>query len=118
MVDKDEEIRVWQSDMSSAFYLFSLPSNWSELLAFNIIRKGTDLGFGDDKEFALACAVLPMGWCNSVSLMQEASENILLLGSLDPLSQLVRGKTSSTLGYRADQQCKEAKQSVLACVFG
>ena len=91
VMDEGEELRVWQSDMSNAFYLFSLPYNWSPLLAFNIIRNGATLGLPDHQQFALACAVLPMGWCNSVSLMQEASENILLWGNLDPRSQIVRG---------------------------
>ena len=90
VVEDNQEIRVWQSDMSNAFYLFALPAVWSPLLAFNIIRTGEQLNL-DGGKYALACAVLPMGWSNSVSLMQEASENILLKGHLNPQSQVVRG---------------------------
>ena len=54
VMDEGEELRVWQSDMSNAFYLFSLPYNWSPLLEFNIIRNGATLGLPDHQQFALA----------------------------------------------------------------
>ena len=71
VAEGSEEVRIWQSDMSNAFYLFSLPEVWKGCLAFNIIRSGISLGFNDSRDFALTCCVLPMGWLSSVSIMQE-----------------------------------------------
>lgn len=91
VVDEGHEVRVWQSDMSNAFYLFAVPDCWGPLLSFNVRRKGSMLGYKNDDCFVLSCRVLPMGWSNSVSLMQEASDNILKMGGLDPRSQILRG---------------------------
>ena len=90
-LEEGEEVRIWQSDMSNAFYLFQLPLNWGPYLAFNIVRNGLDIGETPGKQFALSCRVLPMGWTNSVALMQEASERILIWGCLDKASQISRG---------------------------
>ena len=92
VADGSETIRIWQSDMSNAFYLFSLPEVWKGCLSFNIIRSGKQLGFKDTRDFALSCCVLPMGWLSSVSIMQEVSERLLLHGSLDPAAQLVKNR--------------------------
>lgn len=90
-LEADEQVRVWQSDMSNAFYLFKLPDGWGANLAFNVVREGSLIGEEKGVDFALSCSVLPMGWSNSVSLMQEASENILLFGNLDKDAQISRG---------------------------
>ena len=91
ILNEDEHVKVWQSDVSNAFYLFRLPDGWGANLAFNVIRDGLEIGEKEGVEYALACNVLPMGWTNSVSLMQEASENILLWGNLDQDAQISRG---------------------------
>ena len=91
VTEEGEEVRVWQSDMSNAFYLFQIPDNWSPLLSFNVIRTGRQLGLEQQGDFALACAVLPMGWAKSVAFMQEASEHILLRGNLSTNSLISRG---------------------------
>lgn len=91
VTEEGEEVRVWQSDMSNAFYLFQIPDSWSPLLSFNVIRTGRQLGLEQQGDFALACAVLPMGWANSVAFMQGASEHILLRGNLSTNSQISRG---------------------------
>jgi hypothetical protein len=36
-LEADEQVRVWQSDMSNAFYLFKLPDGWGANLAFNVV---------------------------------------------------------------------------------
>lgn len=89
---EDEEVRVWQSDMSNAFYLFRIPDPWMYFLAFNVIRTRRANEKSKAEEMALACRVLPMGWGSSVAIMQEISERILQKVQLDPLSQLVRSK--------------------------
>lgn len=88
----DEEIRIWQSDMCNAFYLFRIPSAWSYYLAFNILQEHLDTSSGENIVMALACNVLPMGWLSSVAIMQEISERILHTRGLDLASQLVRNR--------------------------
>ena len=76
VIDGNECIELFQLDMSSAFYL--LPN-----LAFNLICNSRELGFEGDSEndlCALACAEIPMGWLNSVGIMQEISENLFKHG--------------------------------------
>eukprot|EP00435_Cladocopium_sp_Y103_P022889 s2074_g5.t1 len=96
-VDEGEELRIWQSDMSNAFYLFKLPVAWQPFLTFNVVRCKCDVVNSDDTSLvALACAVLPMGWGSSVSIMQEISEHILRAGSMPMEGQLVRGRPLPT----------------------
>ena len=89
---ESEQVKVWQSDMSNAFYLFRLPTCWQRCLCFNIIRTGASLGKQDNVDYALACSVLPMGWLSSVAIMQEVSERLLLEEALESASQLQRNK--------------------------
>jgi len=77
-MEDDSELKLFQSDMSSAFYLFAIPPCWYRYLGFNIVVNAAD------GQWALCCAVIPMGWASSVGLMQEISENLLLCGGLDP----------------------------------
>ena len=94
VLEGDTELRVWQSDMSNAFYLFRIPDAWRYLLAFNVVREADE----DEKKrgcfskMVLACNVLPMGWISSVAIMQEISENILHYRSMDGYSQIVRNR--------------------------
>lgn len=47
VLELDEQFRFYQSDISSAFYLFELPSSWSPYrpyLAFAVSRQGEDIG--------------------------------------------------------------------------
>lgn len=92
VVEDSETVELFQSDMSSAFYLFKLPRQWQRHLCFNIVVQGTQLGLDDHRQFALGCAVIPMGWLNSVGIMQEISENLLKQGNLQLNNQLMRGK--------------------------
>ncbi len=95
VLDGDEQLRLFQSDMSSAFYLFKLPSQWQKYLAFNLHAKGCDIGappLQAERDFVLACNVIPMGWISSVSVMQEVSENLLLTGGLSDLGQVRKTK--------------------------
>ncbi len=91
-MDEDHELRIWQSDMSNAFYLFKIPDPWMYFLAFNLIFPGKTVGAIYDEPVALACRVLPMGWLSSVAVMQEISERILIARQLDPLSQIIRNR--------------------------
>ena len=92
VLEGDEELRVWQSDMCNAFYLFRLPRVWMPFLAFNVFRKGCEVGMPEHERVVLACKVLPMGWLSSVAIMQEVSEHLLKVRALDEDSQIVRNK--------------------------
>lgn len=92
-IDEGQELRLWQSDMSNAFYLFKIPDVWCPYLAFNVSRAADDLlGVESEEEHYLACSVLPMGWASSVGIMQEVSERILLDHGVPRESQLRRGR--------------------------
>ena len=93
VLDDGETLSLHQSDMASAFYLFKIPSIWQRHLAFNIVTKGQNIGGIADQDYALACAVIPMGWLNSVGIMQEISERLLSTGHLQEEHRFARGFT-------------------------
>ena len=89
-----EEVRLCQSDMVSAFYLFGLPAEWSELLCFNLSATSKDLGWESShpgRKFFLGCQVLPMGWSSAVGVMQFIAEQVLYGGRIPKEGQLRRG---------------------------
>ena len=92
VADEGETIRIWQSDMTNAFYLFALPPQWRRCLAFNIVVNGKQIDRDPAGKYALSCCVLPMGWLSSVSVMQEVSERILLRSMLPAGEQVVRNR--------------------------
>ena len=108
VLDGSEQIKIWQSDMSNAFYLFRLPPQWKSFLSFNVVRSGKALGMMDDIDYVLSCCVLPMGWLSSVAIMQEISENLLLLHSLPREAQIAR---QSSLPLWMVGLLKESKKS-------
>ena len=87
-----EELRLFQSDMSSAFYLFKIPSKWSRMMCFNMSFRGCELGMMDTPEevYYPACAVIPMGWSSAVSIMQEIAETLTVIGKLPRAHQVKR----------------------------
>eukprot|EP00435_Cladocopium_sp_Y103_P017786 s1144_g4.t1 len=89
-LSENEELRLHQSDMTSAFYLFSMPRCWQPYMAFNLVVTGKTIRRDPQKLYALSCAVLPMGWSSAVSVMQEVSQN--LLADLPPDAQVSKLK--------------------------
>ena len=89
VTEGNEQVRLWQSDMSAAFYLFRVPENWWGMLAFNVVRPASEVGLQGSGLVALCCKVIPMGFNSSVSLMQEISE--ALLSKLPLPSRVSRG---------------------------
>ena len=87
-----EQVVLWQSDMQSAFYLFSLPPCWRAYMAFNVIVNGEAIGREPSTQYALCCTVLPMGWGSSVAVMQEVAERVLLVDEEDSAGQIARGR--------------------------
>ena len=92
VLEDQQELRFWQSDMSSAFYLFDLPQSWWGKLSFNILRTADQLNLPGSGVFALCCKVIPMGFNSSVALMQELSENLLLHTQIPRGARISRGE--------------------------
>ena len=92
VLEGDEELRLWQSDMSSAFYLFAIPQPWWGMLGFNVLKRGHEIGFGNQRIYCLVCKVIPMGFNSSVSLMQELSENLLLHSDIPRSARISRDR--------------------------
>eukprot|EP00435_Cladocopium_sp_Y103_P055249 s1780_g18.t1 len=90
VLEDGEKLQLAQSDMVSAFYLFSLPCEWQRYLAFNLVCNGKEIDRDPNCEYALACAVLPMGWASAVSVMQEVSQNLLSHSRLPDSSRVSR----------------------------
>eukprot|EP00435_Cladocopium_sp_Y103_P052317 s489_g16.t1 len=90
VLQQDESMAYFQSDMSSAFYLFRIPGVWSRMLAFNLGFWGSDIGLREDIFYRPACAVLPMGWSSAVSIMQEVANRLTTIGRLPPENKVRR----------------------------
>jgi len=90
VLQSDERMFYFQSDMTSAFYLFRIPVCWHPMMTFNISFTGEQLGFGSSDLFRPCCSVIPMGWSSAVSLMQEIAENLTKIGRLPPTHRVRR----------------------------
>eukprot|EP00435_Cladocopium_sp_Y103_P043576 s1827_g12.t1 len=78
LVGEEETLLVSGEDLTSAFYLFRLPSDWAK---FMILRKpvpGAVVGRPEKDEVFVGLSVLPMGWNSSVAIMQSAHRRIAL----------------------------------------
>ena len=91
ILEEGQQLKVWQSDMSSAFSLFRIPQQWGKFLSCNIVAGCQDLGLSGDGSMALCSNVIPMGWSNSVGIMQEMAEALLYRGGLKLEAQIRRG---------------------------
>ena len=92
VLEEGETVRLAQSDMTCAFYLFGMPIEWSRLLCFNLSFDSSTLGVearsNSEDKWYLSCAVLPMGWSSAVGVMQEIAESVLLQGGVDDQGQI------------------------------
>ena len=89
VLKNDEKMVYFQSDMTSAFYLFRIPECWHPMMAFNIGFTGSQLGFREQGLFRPCCNVIPMGWASAVSVMHEIAERLTTIGR-PPSSHRVR----------------------------
>ena len=91
ILEGNEEIEFFQSDMSSAFYLFSLPAVWSPYMSFSLAYDGALVGLEPNNIYHLACAVIPMGWGSAVSIMQEIADRLTTIGRLPQTHKVRKG---------------------------
>lgn len=101
----NENLHLYQSDMCSAFYLFRLPAVWHKYLCFNVSARGEEIGAEQNQEYFLSCSVLPMGWHCSVRVMQEISERVLWNAGLPTEQQIRRGFAVPAILTQCAREC-------------
>ena len=89
-INEQETLQFAQSDMSSAFYLFRIPSTWSRYISFNLSAVSSEIGGSRDGKYYLSCSVVPMGWASAVGVMQEMADNLAKAAGLLDSSKVVR----------------------------
>ena len=82
VMDGNQQLAFYQSDMSSAFYLFRIPAAWNRMLCFDLSFDGALLGLAEGTRYFLGCNVIPMGWASAVSIMQEIADRLTVIGRL------------------------------------
>eukprot|EP00435_Cladocopium_sp_Y103_P000532 s2010_g1.t1 len=92
VVSQGEELRISQGDMSSAFYLFSIPQCWRRFMCFAYQVDGAQVGRQAGCYYRPCCVVLPMGWSSSVGIMQMITRQLLLLQGLPQSLELHKGR--------------------------
>ena len=95
-LEDEEELKFYQSDMSSAFYLFHLPPEWETKLAFNLVVQPHEIGLRGTQPLALCCRVLPMGWASAVGVMQEVADKLTEIGNLPEACKVERTRLVPT----------------------
>ena len=108
VLDQNEKLVYFQSDMTSAFYLFKIPQPWFRMMAFGVKFRGEELGLIPGVSYRPACSVIPMGWSSAVSIMQQIAERLTTLARL-PSSHTVR--RSAALPSWLTTTCDEAVQT-------
>eukprot|EP00438_Fugacium_kawagutii_P010880 Skav219195 [mRNA] locus=scaffold3890:43452:50879:- [translate_table: standard] len=76
-LDEGQEILVSSEDIRCFFYLFQVPRTWRKYLGFS--RRVADHLLPEHLRgtpCVLSAAVLPMGFCNSVSIAQHVHRNV------------------------------------------
>eukprot|EP00435_Cladocopium_sp_Y103_P007817 s1173_g2.t1 len=76
-IDEDEEVLVDSEDLVSCFNLFRLPPRWAGYCAFAKQVPATVFGGSPSEMAYVGMRVVPMGWINSVSLMQTVVRRLV-----------------------------------------
>ena len=92
VLEDGETLRLYQNDVTSAFYLFSLPEEWMAMLSFNLVVDGKLINKTEGTSYCLSCQVLPVGWSSAVSVMQEVSEMLLVDQGFPKEGQVMRSR--------------------------
>ena len=76
-IDCDEEVLIDSEDLVSCFNLFRLPPQWAGFAAFAKQVPATVFGGPPNEWDYVGMRVVPMGWINSVSLMQTVVRRLV-----------------------------------------
>ena len=82
VLEGQDNLMFYQSDMSSAFYLFRIPAAWNRMMCFDLSALGEEIGLAKGEKYYLGCNVIPMGWASAVSIMQEIADRLTVIGRL------------------------------------
>ena len=78
LLEDNKVISISGDDLVSSFYLFKLPPAWYPYLAFERGVRWRSLGVDREGTTYMASAVLPMGFCSSVGIMQHIHRRLAL----------------------------------------
>lgn len=76
-VDEDEEVLVDSEDLTSCFNLFRVPDSWGGYFTFAKQVSATIFGGAPNEMCYVGLSVVPMGWINSVALMQSVVRHLV-----------------------------------------
>ena len=76
-IDEDEEILICSEDLCSCFNLFRVPLQWAGFFAFNKTVSGRLFGLPASQQCYVGMTVVPMGWLNSVAVMQTIVRTLI-----------------------------------------
>lgn len=76
-VDEDEEVLIESEDLTSCFNLFRLMKAWGGLCAFSKRVSAKVFGGSPNEMVYVGMSVVPMGWINSVALMQTVVRRLV-----------------------------------------
>ena len=76
-IDEDEEVLIDSEDLTSCFNLFRLPKAWSGMSVFAKRVSARVFGGPATEMTYVGMAVVPMGWINSVALMQTVVRSLV-----------------------------------------
>ena len=79
------ETMLWSfEDMVGCFHLFRLPDEWSPYFAFNMSFSANELGLPGNDKVWLGSRVMPMGWSNSMGVVQYLHRRLLTKATGSP----------------------------------
>eukprot|EP00438_Fugacium_kawagutii_P005826 Skav231210 [mRNA] locus=scaffold2958:85828:91822:- [translate_table: standard] len=76
-IDEDEEVLIDSEDLTSCFNLFRLPKAWSGFCTFAKKVSASVFGGSPNDMVYVGMSVVPMGWINSVALMQTVVRTLV-----------------------------------------
>eukprot|EP00435_Cladocopium_sp_Y103_P042417 s906_g11.t1 len=85
-LSESHELLIDSEDLTSCFNLFSLPPSWAGMMTFSKQVSSAVFGGSPDQLSWVGMRVVPMGWINSVSLMQTVVRQLVFAESAIPLS--------------------------------
>eukprot|EP00435_Cladocopium_sp_Y103_P023053 s2813_g5.t1 len=85
-LSETQELLIDSEDLTSCFNLFSLPREWSGMMTFSKQVSSAVFGGSPDQKSWVGMSVVPMGWINSVSLMQTVVRQLVFVESGIPFS--------------------------------
>ncbi len=87
-VEIDEDILIDSEDLTSCFNLFRVPPRWSGFFAFAKKVSARVFGGPPSELVYVGMAVVPMGWINSVALMQTVVRTLVFIPGVVSLKSL------------------------------